>query len=247
MQTLHLIKRAENLGLSNSWIVATVIREGTGYKFRPFSWFKTSSRRGRRWECSDDTKAICKELDLIGIQYKLGNDAPRGGRAGDFIEIQTKIGRIQEKGLMKIPMMTIRLEDEVYGKILSKGDFLYKEAMKLSFHFEDRRPFCLSKEWFMLNKKILQHVKVVDIQGADVRYFKEIRTKTIALKPFDVNTYFVVKEQDKIFAIKTIGELLKNYGYSFDLEKDIWSTKGNEPTCLFKSNIHPSIYQVLVK
>lgn len=119
MHVIDLIKRAENLGIKDSWVIKAVIRNGEGYRFRPFSWFETSWGKGRRWVGSDDSEIILKELDMLGIKYKLGNDAPRSGRAGDFIEIRTKIGKIREKSLKKIPMITIRIEGEVYGKITS--------------------------------------------------------------------------------------------------------------------------------
>lgn len=34
---------------------------------------------------------ICDILDLCGVKYVTGNDAPRGGKTGDFIEIKTVI------------------------------------------------------------------------------------------------------------------------------------------------------------
>jgi len=39
----------------------------------------------------DHTYAISKLLDLLGIKYESGNDAPRGGLTGNYIKILTKI------------------------------------------------------------------------------------------------------------------------------------------------------------
>lgn len=97
----------------------------------------------------------------------------------------------------------------------------------------------------MLNKKVHPHVKVIEVRSAEVGYFKEIRTETL-FYPFESNTYFVIREQDQLLAKKTIGELLKNYGYSFEMDRPEWAIKGKEISSLFKSNIHPSIYEALI-
>ena len=39
----------------------------------------------------DHTLAITRLLDLLGVKYESGNDAPRGGLTGNFIKILTKI------------------------------------------------------------------------------------------------------------------------------------------------------------
>lgn len=39
----------------------------------------------------DHTLAISKLLDLLGVKYESGNDAPRGGLTGNYIKILTKI------------------------------------------------------------------------------------------------------------------------------------------------------------
>ncbi len=39
----------------------------------------------------DHTLAITRLLDLLGVKYESGNDAPRGGLTGNYIKILTKI------------------------------------------------------------------------------------------------------------------------------------------------------------
>lgn len=50
--------------------------------------------RGRFTKNADYTAQILFALDLMGIKYTRGNDAPRGGKCGDFIKITTKITEI---------------------------------------------------------------------------------------------------------------------------------------------------------
>ena len=57
-------------------------------------WFG-KSWRGRHISLSDTQYNAAIEIcDALGIDYKLGNDAPRGGKEGDFVEI-TKNGKRQ--------------------------------------------------------------------------------------------------------------------------------------------------------
>ena len=52
-----------------------------------------TSGRGRFTSNQDhaaDTKAL---LDLLGLKYTSGNDAPRGGATGQWIKVSTKIER----------------------------------------------------------------------------------------------------------------------------------------------------------
>lgn len=42
---------------------------------------------GRRSTAVDCTCNVCNQLDKLGIAYKTGNDAPRGGVSGNFVEI----------------------------------------------------------------------------------------------------------------------------------------------------------------
>lgn len=39
----------------------------------------------------DHTYAISNLLDLLGVKFESGNDAPRGGLTGNYIKILTKI------------------------------------------------------------------------------------------------------------------------------------------------------------
>ena len=50
-----------------------------------------TSGSGRFTSNQDHTKSTCKLLSLIGIEYVLTNDAPRGSATGNLITITTKI------------------------------------------------------------------------------------------------------------------------------------------------------------
>lgn len=50
-----------------------------------------TSGSGRFASNQDHTLAITKLLDLLGVKYETGNDAPRGGLTGNYIKILTKI------------------------------------------------------------------------------------------------------------------------------------------------------------
>ena len=50
-----------------------------------------TSGSGRFTTTLDYTRDVENLLDLIGVKYISGNDAPRGGATGNFIKIITKI------------------------------------------------------------------------------------------------------------------------------------------------------------
>ena len=50
----------------------------------------------KKWEngwgkLQDRSPRFIKFLEAVKIKYEIGNDAPRGGKAGDYIKILTKI------------------------------------------------------------------------------------------------------------------------------------------------------------
>jgi len=56
--------------------------------------FRTVYSQGTSWKYSslvDKTQEFRNILDKMGIEYIVGNDAPRGGRTGEFVKITTKI------------------------------------------------------------------------------------------------------------------------------------------------------------
>lgn len=64
-------------------IKSTISINGT-YRFH----FKSWRGRGRNISLSDCEHRNCEDLfSALGIAYNTGNDAPRGGVAGDFIEV----------------------------------------------------------------------------------------------------------------------------------------------------------------
>jgi hypothetical protein len=56
--------------------------------------FRPVYSQGSSWKHSslvDKRKELTTILKAMGVEYKSGNDAPRGGRTGAFISITTKI------------------------------------------------------------------------------------------------------------------------------------------------------------
>ena len=49
------------------------------------------SGTGKYCKIMEHTSAVKMILELAGVQYEHGNDAPRGGRVGDFIKINSEI------------------------------------------------------------------------------------------------------------------------------------------------------------
>jgi len=50
-----------------------------------------TSGKGRFTRILDYTNDIANLLSLIGVKYELKNDAPRGGKMGNYIKIKTRI------------------------------------------------------------------------------------------------------------------------------------------------------------
>ena len=50
-----------------------------------------TSGSGRFTTNQDHTLSLCWKLDEMGIEYKISNDSPRGGKTGTLITISTKI------------------------------------------------------------------------------------------------------------------------------------------------------------
>lgn len=55
-------------------------------RFHGCSW----ARNGRRMTLIDKNLALCEALKLIGVDYVTGNDAPKGGATGDYVELSAK-------------------------------------------------------------------------------------------------------------------------------------------------------------
>lgn len=53
-----------------------------------------TSGRGRFTSNLDYTLYVCQILDLLKVKYITGNDSPRCGKTGNFIQIKTKIENI---------------------------------------------------------------------------------------------------------------------------------------------------------
>jgi len=56
--------------------------------------FRPVYSQGTNWNSSslfDRTVEVDIILKLMGVEYLIGNDAPRGGKTGSFIKISTKL------------------------------------------------------------------------------------------------------------------------------------------------------------
>ncbi len=91
-------KRLANLNENKTSVAYTIVAELIGiegkksYKItgniiRPVY----TSGSGRFCSNQDHTAETTKLLTKLGIDFKTGNDSPRGGLTGNFIEILTKI------------------------------------------------------------------------------------------------------------------------------------------------------------
>lgn len=63
------------------------IAHGKGARYHGKTW-----RRVGRHATLEDSKHwnLIRALDLLGLDYATGNDAPRGGAEGDYIELTAK-------------------------------------------------------------------------------------------------------------------------------------------------------------
>jgi hypothetical protein len=100
MKTATLEKRLEKRYTGSkstkAYQIVKDLIEGTNKTFmiqgniiRPFCY----SGRGRFTTRLDYTNDLLKLFNLLGIKYIQDNDAPRGGRDGNFVKILTKIER----------------------------------------------------------------------------------------------------------------------------------------------------------
>lgn len=66
----------------------------------------------RKWICTSD---VCRILDSLGIKYQTGNDAPRGGAAGEFVRVTSpaflrEVRKYEREQEAKIKTAKIELE-----------------------------------------------------------------------------------------------------------------------------------------
>lgn len=99
-------------------------------------WFgKSWKGRGRHISLSDTSyRAAIEICDALGIDYSLGNDAPRGGKEGDFVEI-TKNGKRQIAEWVKIEKARRaeekREKDERKAQRIAEGEKKVADAMEI--------------------------------------------------------------------------------------------------------------------
>lgn len=97
MKRETLAKRVNKLNLSHCSVAYQVLAEIAGIKdyhrlyrkdfIRP-TWYSGYGRFAKTFEYSLDIRAA---LTACKIKYVEGNDAPRGGKSGNYIKILTKI------------------------------------------------------------------------------------------------------------------------------------------------------------
>lgn len=72
-----------NKGTSAYRLVAEWLKKDGNAVIRP-CWTNGSGRFIRN---SDHTDDVCRLLNALRVRYVLGNDAPRGGKTGNFVNI----------------------------------------------------------------------------------------------------------------------------------------------------------------
>lgn len=72
-----------NKGTSAYKLVSEWLKKDGNAVIRP-CWTNGSGRFIRN---SDHTEDLCRLLNMLRVRYTLGNDAPRGGKTGNFVKI----------------------------------------------------------------------------------------------------------------------------------------------------------------
>ena len=103
MKAITLKNRIEKLHKHNC-VALQIVKELTGLYLdksnKPLCTYRIiqglirpcdTSGSGRYTTLLDYTKDVCSLLDELKVKYVWGNDAPRGGRCGNWIKIITKI------------------------------------------------------------------------------------------------------------------------------------------------------------
>lgn len=79
----RLAKSNANKGTSSYKLLTEWLASDFNYKIRP-CW---TSGRGRFTSNLDYTNSLCMLLSSLRIRYEVGNDAPRGGKTGNYVLI----------------------------------------------------------------------------------------------------------------------------------------------------------------
>lgn len=114
MKTTTIEKRLKESGINKTGIAFRVVKELIGGSKAKARWGNFTDRpyqsgyidgtglirpckvtgTGMFAHTSDYTYQILELLTKLKLKFEVGNDAPRGGKSGDFIKIITKIERI---------------------------------------------------------------------------------------------------------------------------------------------------------
>lgn len=117
---------------------------------------------------SDRTDDLIEGLKLLGIDYEQGNDAPRGGRDGNFIQLTTK-GRRQVAKLSKKLNDLEKSKKEAFLAEQEKRESEYKEKRKL-FQTND-----ILKDFFQ-NETHPAPSFVIEAKNAENKSWNELRS-----------------------------------------------------------------------
>jgi hypothetical protein len=90
----RLSKRYKGSKTSKAYQVIVDLVEGTNTTYMVWGNIIRPchvSGSGRYTKNMDYTEDVTALLDLLGVKYQSGNDAPKGGKPGNFILIKTSI------------------------------------------------------------------------------------------------------------------------------------------------------------
>jgi len=107
MKAITLQKRIDQNLTTQKGIVRAIYRDVINLIKNPTKTMRPiSSGYSKGWSyVSDHSSDLIRGLELIGIDFETGNDAPRGGKSGFFVRL-TKKGQYQVKDFNE----AIRLE-----------------------------------------------------------------------------------------------------------------------------------------
>lgn len=88
MKKTTIATRLEKTNVSKSCSAYSLLKDwltSDGNKVIRPCW---TSGRGRFTQNRDYTDQLCRLLDSMNVKYQLDNDAPRGGKTGNFVKLQ---------------------------------------------------------------------------------------------------------------------------------------------------------------
>lgn len=250
MITYQLIKILEEKGIPSSFeekVYLTVIAKGTGFKIRPKTPYFCG---GLRFTYSNINSIfrMGKILDKIGIQYRIGNDDPKGRVKGNFLEILTKISRSSIKRILDHSCVALKFGDKVYVKFISEVfERIYLAAIAPNYALEKEKGKTIFNGWYQLPKKMERYVKITHVKDMNIKYFYYLNPWSWSGGKDSNLTVFFVPDDGIDMAETILGTLLSRYGFTFDKIVSWTSKTWKEPSrgWIYISNINPSLYSML--